>query len=128
MRILDFLFGRRQAAEASAGIAKERLQIVLSHERASRDAPSFLPALQRDLLAVVGKYVAVKEDFLRVNFARRRIEGDVDPEHRGVAAAREIDAQEILLDRDVFADDGEEVALQGGQEARRVAARAVLRQ
>ena len=73
MRILDFLFGRRQApAQASAGIAKERLQIVLSHERASRDAPSFLPALQRDLLAVIGKYVAIKEDFLRVNFARRQ--------------------------------------------------------
>jgi cell division topological specificity factor len=73
MRILDFLFGRRQApAQASAGIAKERLQIVLSHERASRDAPSFLPALQRDLLAVIGKYVAVKDDFLRVNFARRQ--------------------------------------------------------
>ena len=71
MRIIDFLFGRRQAVVATAGIAKERLQIVLSHERASRDAPSFLPALQRDLLAVVGKYVAVKEDFLRVNFARR---------------------------------------------------------
>lgn len=70
MGILDFLFGRRPAA-ASAGIAKERLQIVLSHERASRDAPSFLPALQRDLLAVLEKYVTVKEDFLRVNFARR---------------------------------------------------------
>ena len=39
MRILEFLFGRRQPAAASAGIAKERLQIVLSHERASRDAP-----------------------------------------------------------------------------------------
>jgi cell division topological specificity factor len=72
MRIIDFLFGRRQEAEASAGIAKERLQIVLSHERASRDAPSFLPALQRDLLAAIGKYVAIKEDFLRVNFARRQ--------------------------------------------------------
>jgi cell division topological specificity factor len=72
MRIIDFLFGRRQEAEASAGIAKERLQIVLSHERASRDAPSFLPALQRDLLAVIGKYVVIKEDFLRVNFARRQ--------------------------------------------------------
>jgi len=71
MRILEFLFGRRQAAAPTAGIAKERLQIVLSHERASRDAPSFLPALQRDLLAVIGKYVAIKEEFLRVNFARR---------------------------------------------------------
>jgi cell division topological specificity factor len=71
MRILDFLLGRRRAAVPTAGIAKERLQIVLSHERASRDAPSFLPALQRDLLAVIGKYVAIKEEFLRVNFARR---------------------------------------------------------
>lgn len=72
MRILDFLFGHRKASDASAGIAKERLQIVLSHERASRDAPSFLPALQRDLLAVISKYVAIKEDFLRVDFARRQ--------------------------------------------------------
>ena len=70
MRILDFLFARRPAI-ATAGIAKERLQIVLAHERAGRDAPSFLPALQRDLLAVIGRYVTVKEDFLRVNFARR---------------------------------------------------------
>jgi cell division topological specificity factor len=70
MRILDFLFARRPAI-ATAGIAKERLQIVLAHERAGRDAPSFLPALQRDLLAVVEKYVAIKEEFLRVNFARQ---------------------------------------------------------
>jgi cell division topological specificity factor len=72
MRILNFLFGHRPAADATAGIAKERLQIVLSHERASRDAPSFLPALQRDLLAAIGKYVTIKDEFLRVNFARRQ--------------------------------------------------------
>ncbi|SRR5712692_6569483 len=69
MRILDFLFARRPVA--TAGIAKERLQIVLAHERASRDAPDFLPALQRDLLAVVGRYVAIKEELLQVNFTRR---------------------------------------------------------
>ncbi len=68
MSILDFFF-RRPAA--TAGIAKERLQIVLAHERAGRDAPSFLPALQRDLLAVIGKYVTIKEELLRVNFARQ---------------------------------------------------------
>jgi cell division topological specificity factor len=68
MSILDFFFARK---EATAGIAKERLQIVLAHERAGRDAPDFLPALQRELLAVVGKYVAVKEDFIRVNLARQ---------------------------------------------------------
>ncbi len=68
MGILDFFFSRK---EATAGIAKERLQIVLAHERAGRDAPEFLPALQRELLAVVSRYVAIKEDLIRVNLARQ---------------------------------------------------------
>jgi cell division topological specificity factor len=67
MGLLDFFFARRPP---SAGIAKERLQIVLAHERAGRDAPEFLPALQRDLLAVIGKYVEIKEDLVRVNLGR----------------------------------------------------------
>jgi cell division topological specificity factor len=67
MGILDFFFSRK---EPTAGIAKERLQIVLAHERAGRDAPEFLPALQRELLAVVARYVAVKEDLIRVKLAR----------------------------------------------------------
>ena len=52
MRLLDFLFPERRN---TAGIAKDRLKIVLAHERASRDAPDFLPALQKDLLEVVGR-------------------------------------------------------------------------
>jgi cell division topological specificity factor len=50
MSVFDFFFPRRPA---SASIAKERLQIVLAHERAGRDGPDFLPQLQRDLLAVI---------------------------------------------------------------------------
>jgi len=42
----------------------------LAHERAGRDGPDFLPRLQRDLIAVVGKYVEVREDLVRVNFGR----------------------------------------------------------
>ncbi|HZS84570.1 MAG TPA: cell division topological specificity factor MinE [Stellaceae bacterium] len=68
MDFLRFLFGRRQA---SASIAKERLQLVLAHERAGRDAPDFLPALQRDLLAVIGKYVEIREDLVRVTIGRQ---------------------------------------------------------
>src|SRR5271166_6226877 len=67
MGLFDFFLGKRPA---SAGIAKERLQIVLSHERAARDAPDFMPALQRDLLTVVGRYVAIKEDLIRVKVAK----------------------------------------------------------
>ena len=67
MRLLDLLFPERRK---SAVIAKDRLKIVLAHERASRDAPDFLPALQKDLLAVVGRYVEIRDDMLRVSVGR----------------------------------------------------------
>ncbi len=67
MNVFDFFFPKRPA---SAAIAKERLQIVLAHERAGRDSPDFLPALQKDLLAVIAKYVAVKDDMLHLKLGR----------------------------------------------------------
>ena len=67
MSLFDFFFPKRPA---TASIAKERLQIVLAHERAGRDSPDFLPRLQRELLAVVMKYVAVHEDMIRVNLGK----------------------------------------------------------
>jgi cell division topological specificity factor len=66
MRLLDFLFPERRN---SAAIARDRLKIVLAHERASREAPDFLPALQKDLLEVVGRYIEIRDDMLRVNVA-----------------------------------------------------------
>ncbi|HEV2303099.1 MAG TPA: cell division topological specificity factor MinE [Stellaceae bacterium] len=67
MGLFDFLFRERRS---SATVAKERLQIILSHERAGRDAPEFLPALQRDLLDVVGRYVEIRDDTIRVNLGK----------------------------------------------------------
>ena len=66
MRLLDFLFPERRN---TALVARDRLKIVLAHERASRDAPDFLPALQQELLDVVGRYVEIRDDMLRVNVA-----------------------------------------------------------
>jgi len=51
---------------SSASIAKERLKIVLAHERAGRSAPDFLPILQKELLAVVGRYVEISDEMIRV--------------------------------------------------------------
>ena len=51
----------------SASIAKERLKIVLAHERAGRGAPDFLPKLQRELIDVVGRYVDIRDDMIRVS-------------------------------------------------------------
>lgn len=67
MRLLDLLFPERRN---SAAVARDRLKIVLAHERASHDAPDFLPALQKELLEVVGRYVEIKSDMLRINVGR----------------------------------------------------------
>ena len=67
MRLIHFLFPPRPT---SASIAKERLKIVLSHERASRNAPDFLPVLQKELIDVVGRYVEISDDMIRVNLGK----------------------------------------------------------
>lgn len=54
----------------SAAIAKERLKIVLAHERAGSQAPEFLPKLQKELIDVVGRYVEIREDMIRVNLGK----------------------------------------------------------
>ncbi|HVC54294.1 MAG TPA: cell division topological specificity factor MinE [Stellaceae bacterium] len=67
MSLFSYLFTPRPK---TAAIAKERLKIVLAHERAGRDAPDFLPRLQKELLAVVSRYVQINEDMIHVNLGR----------------------------------------------------------
>ena len=67
MSLFDFFFPKKPP---SASIAKERLQLVLAHERADRDSPDFLPRMQKELLAVVAKYIAIKDDMLRVSVGK----------------------------------------------------------
>jgi cell division topological specificity factor len=64
MRLFGFLFPARPT---SAAIAKERLKIVLAHERAGSKAPDFLPKLQKELIEVVGRYVEIRDDMIRVS-------------------------------------------------------------
>lgn len=67
MSFLD-LFRRRR--DDSAAVAKERLQLILAHERAGREDPDFLPRLQKDLLGVISKYVQIQDDRLNVSVQR----------------------------------------------------------
>ena len=64
MSILDFLRTRKKAPTAS--IAKERLQIIVAHERGQRDEPDYLPALQKELVEVIPKYVNIDQDQVQV--------------------------------------------------------------
>ncbi len=73
MSLLDYFRSKRN--KRSAGLAKERLQILVAHERAARDGLDYLPALQDELLAVIQKYVEVDRDAVRVELDR---EGDCE--------------------------------------------------
>jgi cell division topological specificity factor len=65
MSLLDYF---RISKVSSASVAKERLQILVAHERSSRNQPSYLPQLQKELLAVIRKYINVEQDAISVNF------------------------------------------------------------
>ena len=65
MSLLDYF---RSSKTNTASLAKERLQILVAHERSSRNQPSYLPKLQRELLEVIRKYVNVADDAITVNF------------------------------------------------------------
>ncbi len=65
MSLLDYF---RSSKTNTASLAKERLQILVAHERSSRNRPSYLPQLQQELLEVIRKYVNVGQDAITVNF------------------------------------------------------------
>ncbi|MEZ5448136.1 MAG: cell division topological specificity factor MinE [Thiolinea sp.] len=54
----------------SAQLAKERLQIVIAHERVDRAGPDYLPQMRRDIMAVVSKYVQIDEEQVNVQFEK----------------------------------------------------------
>jgi cell division topological specificity factor len=70
MSLLSFFLGEKKK---TASVAKERLQIILAHERSGRgDARSdYLPALQRELVAVISKYVSIRPDDIKVHLERQ---------------------------------------------------------
>lgn len=56
----------------SAQTAKERLQILLAHERSGAASPDCLPQLQRDILEVIGRHMQVDQDAIDIRMQRGR--------------------------------------------------------
>ncbi|MBV8122656.1 MAG: cell division topological specificity factor MinE [Burkholderiaceae bacterium] len=69
MGFLSFFVGEKKS---TASVAKERLQLILAHERNGRNAsPDYLPQLQRELVAVISKYVSINPNDIKVNMERQ---------------------------------------------------------
>lgn len=64
MGIFDFFRSRND--DNSAKVAKDRLQVLIAHERTGRDGPDYLPMLKQDILNVIKKYVTVGEEQVSV--------------------------------------------------------------
>lgn len=67
MGLLDY-FRSANRTKGSASVAKERLQILVAHDRLARDRPSYLPRLEREILEVIRKYVDVDLNAVSVSY------------------------------------------------------------
>ena len=90
MSLLD-LFRRKKPQSASA--ARERLQILMAHERLGEKGPDYLPKLHKDLIRVVKKYIRIDDDKVSVRVEElgkvSMLEVNVEiPGQGGVAARR----------------------------------------
>lgn len=65
MKLLHF-FNRR----GSAPVARERLQILLSHERVLSGKTDLVAVLQEEILAVVAKHISVDREKIQIKLDR----------------------------------------------------------
>jgi cell division topological specificity factor len=57
----------------SAPVARERLQILLAHEREARDKPDLLGVLREEILAVISRHVAFDRDKVEIKMERGKL-------------------------------------------------------
>ncbi|QJD57638.1 cell division topological specificity factor MinE [Pseudomonas sp. gcc21] len=65
MSLFDYFRDRKKPAK-TASVAKERLQIIVAHERGQRSQPDYLPKLQQEIIDVISKYVQIDRDQVHV--------------------------------------------------------------
>ncbi|WP_336487846.1 cell division topological specificity factor MinE [Methylobacterium nigriterrae] len=60
------LFSRR----GSAPVARERLQLIIAHERADNGRSDLVVTLREEILAVIAKHVAIERDKVQIKVER----------------------------------------------------------
>ena len=65
MNLLSF-FNRKN----SAPVARDRLQILLAHERSNEGQSDLISKLREEILAVISKHVAIDQDKVQIKLDR----------------------------------------------------------
>lgn len=68
MALLDFFLSKKKP---TANVAKERLQIIVAERRRGEREPHYLPALKKELLEVICKYVQITPDMLSIQLEQK---------------------------------------------------------
>lgn len=68
MKLIDIINSFKRNKTAS--IAKERLQIVVSHERIANNTHDILPELRQELMEVINKYYPIEQQHIKVELQR----------------------------------------------------------
>ncbi|NQY87738.1 MAG: cell division topological specificity factor MinE [Colwellia sp.] len=72
MALLDYFLRKKEKQVTTASKAKERLQIIVAHERHSRNKqPDYLPELTEDILNVLRKYIKVSDESFSINLDKK---------------------------------------------------------
>ena len=67
----DLFLKNKKAEETVRQSAKNRLQLVLIHDRENRDGPDFLPQLKLDIIAAIKKYIPIADEQVKVNVSQK---------------------------------------------------------
>ncbi len=75
---MDFLriFGRKK--EKSKNVAKERLKLVLVHDRSDL-SPQFLDMIKNDIIKVISEYADIDEEALDIKITKMKRDNDSSP-------------------------------------------------
>lgn len=68
MSLMDMF---RKEQKTSASVAKERLRVLVAHDRLRNNGPDYLPQLQQEILAVIRKYVAIEDNDVNVQLEQQ---------------------------------------------------------
>ncbi|MBA5725796.1 MULTISPECIES: cell division topological specificity factor MinE [Bombella] len=91
MSFLDSFFSRKRS-EASSNVARDRLQILLAHERQAQEGgdSTLLRTLHAEILEVLARHVSIDEDNVQIKMDRgqkcSKLEIDIQVPQSGLRA------------------------------------------
>lgn len=73
MSVLDFIKAFSSESKTSKSVAKERLKLVLVHDRVDC-SPQLLDIIKSDILKVIANYAEIEEEGLEIKMSKSRSE------------------------------------------------------